>query len=232
MRLEKLEDKLLIWETGRQTNNTIYDSTNNLKDHPRRNLSIFETFLRKHSQIKESDKIKSFLGKIIRTNDIPELIKVIGSPTSVRLSYLKKHQYDDWLNDGLDMNVDFQRDHVWNLRQRIKYIEFILQGGQSNPLYFNKTRRDSDICIVDGKQRLTSVMMFLNDEFPVLEELDPEGIGYYSSQFDRLDQKVTFIENDLPNKKLVLQWYLNMNEGNIAHTEEELDKVRKLLKEE
>ena len=38
-----------------------------------------------------------------------------------------------------------------------------------------------------------------------------------------------FIINDLPTRELVLKWYLQMNEGNVAHTEEELDKVRQML---
>ena len=83
--------------------------------------------------------------------------------------------------------------------------------------------------IVDGKQRLTAILMFLDNEFPVFKEMDSDGIGYYAREFDMIPNDVEFIINDLPSRELVLKWYLQMNEGNVAHTEEELDKVRQML---
>ena len=38
--------------------------------------------------------------------------------------------------------------------------------------------------------------------------------------------------NDLEDRKAVLQWYLDLNEGGVIHTAEELNKVKKLLDEE
>ena len=35
---------------------------------------------------------------------------------------------------GLDLNPDFQRAHVWDMEKRVKYVEFILKGGKSNPI--------------------------------------------------------------------------------------------------
>ena len=38
--------------------------------------------------------------------------------------------------------------------------------------------------------------------------------------------------NDLATRKEVLQWYLDLNEGGVMHTEEEINKVRIMLNDE
>jgi len=38
--------------------------------------------------------------------------------------------------------------------------------------------------------------------------------------------------NDLPTRKDVLQWYLQMNTGGTVHTEEEINRVKMLLEKE
>jgi hypothetical protein len=38
--------------------------------------------------------------------------------------------------------------------------------------------------------------------------------------------------NDLKTRKEVLQWYIDLNAGGVAHTEEEINKVRQLLEKE
>lgn len=38
--------------------------------------------------------------------------------------------------------------------------------------------------------------------------------------------------NDLVDRADMLKWYLEMNEGQVAHTQDELDKVRDMMKKE
>ena len=38
--------------------------------------------------------------------------------------------------------------------------------------------------------------------------------------------------NDLPTRKNVLQWYIEHNAGGTIHTEEEINRVKELLKKE
>lgn len=176
MRIEKIGKRLEVWETGRQHNEICYNSESDKSEYKRRNLSFIETFLRENGEIEEAEKIKDYLGKIIRNKTIPPLI-----PTG---NYVVNHMLDKLKNTieryveehGLNLNPDFQREHVWNMEQRLKYVEFILQGGKSNPIYLNHEgwmkSWNGEMVIVDGKQRLTSLLMFLNDEFPVFTELD------------------------------------------------------------
>lgn len=236
MKLEVLENKVLIWETERQKNNIIFDSSKELSIYNRRNLANYELFLREVNQIELADKIKSYLGKIIRARDCDDMLIADGNyQINVSLDYIKEKIDKDINEYGLNLNPDFQRAHVWNMDQRISYLEFLLKGGKSNLIYFNHEgwmkSFKGDYVIVDGKQRLTSILMFLNNEFPVFKDKDKEGIGFYAKEFDIIPNNVVFIINDLPNRKLVLQWYLQMNKGNVAHTKEELDKVEKMIEE-
>lgn len=236
MRLEILEDKILIWETGRQKNNIIFDSTKDSSVYERRDLANYELFLREENQIEVADKIKSHLGKIIRARDCDDMLIADGNyQINVSLDYIKDKIEKDIEEYGLNLDPDFQRAHVWNMEQRVSYMEFLLKGGKSNPIYFNHEgwmrSFNGEYVIVDGKQRLTSILMFLNNEYPVFKEMDKEGIGFYAREFDIIPNDVVFIVNDLPNRELVLKWYLQMNKGNVAHTKEELDKVGRMIEE-
>lgn len=237
MELEILDDKVLIRTTGLAKNYVEFDSSKELSDYTRRNLANYELFLREENQIELADKIKSHLGKIIRARDCDDLLVPNGHyKINMPLNFIKKHLEEEIKDMRLNLDPDFQRAHVWDLDKRVKYVEFLLKGGKSNPIYFNHEgwmkSYKGEYVIVDGKQRLTAILMFLNNEFPVFKEMDSDDIGYYAREFDMIPNDVEFIINDLPNRELVLKWYLQMNEGNVAHTEEELDKVRMMLKGE
>lgn len=171
MRLEILDNKILIWETGRKENNICYDSTVDKVNYSRRNLCSMETFLRSQGELEEANIIKKHLGKTIRSKSVPQLIPTGNYIVSHRLDALKGTIDRYKKEHNLDMNPDFQRGHVWNMEQRLRYVEFVLQGGKSNPIYFNckgwMGDFDGQMVIVDGKQRLTSLLMFLDESWNI-----------------------------------------------------------------
>lgn len=233
-RLEKIDERVIVHETGRQKNEVEYDSEKDLSNYSRRKLSFTEKFLRVQGELEEADKIKKYLGKIIRAEQIPELIPTGSYQINSSLDYLKDTINTFVEQDGLNLDPDFQRGHIWSMNQRIAYIEFILQGGKSNPIYLNHENwmgsYKGEFVIVDGKQRLTSLLMFLNNQFPVFKNLDTyDGTGFYAKEFNLFGRDVIIVVNDLKTRKQVLQWYLQMNKGNIAHTEEDLSRVERLL---
>ena len=138
---------------------------------------------------------------------------------------------------GLDLDPDFQRGHVWDEDKQIAYVEFCLKEGQSSrDLLFNhpgwQTHYRGLMVLVDGKQRLESVRKFLRNELPIFD-------GHYLNDFEdprrvlrssgaRFNLRV----NNLQTKSDVLLWYLQLNDGGVVHTEEELDKVRMMLDKE
>lgn len=133
--------------------------------------------------------------------------------------------------EGLDLDPDFQRSHVWNQTQQSRYVEYIMRGGYAGKeIYWNCTtwndRHDTPIQIVDGKQRLEAVRAFLRGDIDAFGHK----IHEYSDRIFRVHLcRFTFYINSLRTRKEVLQWYLDINRGGTPHTEDEIEKVRRLL---
>jgi hypothetical protein len=170
----------------------------------------------------------------MKFDDIPQFTKSAGYAVDVGWRYLEewiRHHVDDY---ELDLDPDFQRAHVWTTAQQIRYVEFVLRGGHSsndiltNCVGWQRISKPGPYVLVDGKQRLTAALKFLRNEIPVF--------GHYYKDFtDRLgytDASFKWHVNDLETRAEVLQWYIDWNAGGVAHTDEEIEKVRKLLEEE
>jgi len=135
--------------------------------------------------------------------------------------------------DDIDMNPDFQRGHVWDSEKQIAFVEFMLRGGKSaRMIYLNHpnwmTSFEGRLTLVDGKQRLTAALKFMNNELQVFD-------GNYFKDFTggmTFFVGFTFCINDLKTRAEVLQWYLDLNAGGVVHTNEEIEKVRNLLDKE
>lgn len=173
----------------------------------------------------------------MKFTDIPQFTSRGCYEIDVSLSYLVQHVKDHQDRVGgavLDLNPDFQRAHVWNDKQRSKFVEYVLRGGKvRTTLYFNckgwQGSYEGPYVIVDGKQRLNALLKFLNNELPIF------GGHYYGDFEDKLRHNAGGIKwhvNNLKTREEVLQWYLDLNEGGVVHTEDELEKVRQMLKEE
>lgn len=66
----------------------------------------------------------------------------------------------------LIIDPDYQRQNVWSARQRIELIESIIMGIPLPVIYLFETR-DGKKQVVDGRQRITTIIDFLNDKFPL-----------------------------------------------------------------
>ena len=66
------------------------------------------------------------------------------------------------------IDPEFQRNFVWNLKQKSELVESILMGIPLPVLYFFQ-QTDGKFQVVDGRQRLTAIFMFMNNEFALSE---------------------------------------------------------------
>jgi len=64
----------------------------------------------------------------------------------------------------LIINPDFQRNLVWKLEQKSRFIESIILNFPIPPFYVNQTREGKYI-VVDGLQRTSTLHEFVNDKF-------------------------------------------------------------------
>jgi hypothetical protein len=169
----------------------------------------------------------------MRFQDIPQLTKTASYSVSMFWQYLEQtlKRYGDG-GTTLELDPPFQRAHVWNEEKQRRYVEYILRGGKSSrDIYWNHPDWQRGyrgvMHLVDGKQRLEAVRRFLRNDLRIFD-------GHLYSDFeDKLPLEASFIfhVNDLQTYPEVLQWYLDLNDGGVAHTEEELDKVRAMLEQ-
>jgi hypothetical protein len=140
----------------------------------------------------------------------------------------------DWMSKDYraDFDPDFQRGHVWTEEQQISYCEYILRGGPSGrDVYFNCPNRENggiegDFTLVDGKQRIQAVLRFLNNEIRVFGTYHRDFEGPLRSMSCNFQWHVAAIET----RAELLEWYLDFNSGGTDHRQEELDRVRELLR--
>lgn len=162
-------------------------------------------------------------------SNITKLTKKGNYEVDICLKYLHDtiNNYVEKYN--LDLSPDFQRNYVWKENQKIKWVEFVLKGGSTTPLYFNHpgwmSNWEGDFIVVDGKQRLEALIGFLNNKVPAFGFLYREYLDKLSLNFT-----IKININNLKTKREVLNWYLEMNTGGTVHTDEEINKVRAMLK--
>ena len=179
-----------------------------------------------------------------RVDDIPKFIRGAHYQTNIGFGFLQEWVSAEIEDCKLNLQPDFQRVREWTIEQKVKYVEFVLGGGITGiDFYFNNKRWEQDrvaqhpmdYVLVDGRNRLSALLMFLDNELPVFADKDEEhGIGYHLNDFDdpaklkRLYSSIKVHINNLQTDVEIYQWYLDFNAGGIAHTPEEIAKVRHL----
>ena len=148
---------------------------------------------------------------------------------------------------GFDLLPDYQRGRVWTREQQVAYIEHVALGGETardvTAVHVGQSVHDYVTCsdgtitlpgysMLDGVQRVTAILSFVRDEFPVLTRIRPD--GYLWSQFSRPLRRGTNLGVrwrvvTVPTVADVLRLYLRFNAAGTPHTPEELDRVRAML---
>lgn len=152
---------------------------------------------------------------------------------NIPLEYLESH-LERFAEQELELNPDFQRGHVWTEDQQRKFVEFFLKGGKSGrDIFFNCSSWmggfNTPIQCIDGLQRITACLKFLKDELEIFD-------GHKRSDFeDRIrmaDVSFVMYMNNLKTKREVLEWYYELNSGGVVHSDEELERVKKMIEDE
>ncbi|MBN2253051.1 MAG: DUF262 domain-containing protein [Kosmotogaceae bacterium] len=108
-------------------------------------------------------------------------------PCSVR-------DFEEWHKKGeLELAPKFQRRNVWSPKARSYLIDTIIRGKPIPKIYMRqdvnpKTRRVTRE-IVDGQQRLHTVLSFLQDGFPILRTHNEEHGGKRFSELEEETQR-------------------------------------------
>ena len=107
-------------------------------------------------------------------------------------------KYDD---GRLIIDPEFQRNLVWKLEQKSKFIESIILNFPLPPFYVNETREGKYI-IVDGLQRTTALYEFIHNKFRLsgLEALQ----HLNGKNFDDLKKMSGAYQTKIEDKKITL----------------------------
>ena len=93
------------------------------------------------------------------------------------------------------------------------------------PGWLHSEWKPGDFTVLDGLQRMTTVMMWDNDELSVFG-------GYTKSQCINADAGTLKIRVVELSRKECLQYYIDCNVGGTPHSDEEIACVRNLLTEQ
>lgn len=134
--------------------------------------------------------------------------------------------------DEFQMDPEFQRAHVWTQTQQTRYVEFILRGGKTGKdVYWNhpgwNSSYEGTMVLVDGKQRLEAVRKFMRNELMIFDKYRFE---HFTDKPRMTKADFIFHINDLSSKEELLQWYIDLNTGGTQHTEQEIQKVKDMIK--
>ena len=131
---------------------------------------------------------------------------------------------------GVDFDVEYQREHVWELDDKIALIDSIFNNIDIGKFVF--VQRDFGVDdklyeIIDGKQRLTAIKEFYEDRFQYK--------GFYFSELSNSDKHkflghgVAFGFLEKPNKAAIYETFIKLNTCGKPMATKHLDKVKELL---
>ena len=164
----------------------------------------------------------------------PDFLKDVRRITQARYAVdIPWNHLEHWISrqaDIIDTSPDYQREHVWTKAQRIAWLEWVARGGRSGTdIYWNcpgwMGTFKGPLELVDGKQRVHSVRLFMADKLPIF------GRTYsgWNGTLPMLDMSLRFHIADMDRRADVLQWYVDMNAGGTVHKKREIDKVREMI---
>ena len=108
----------------------------------------------------------------------------------------------------LNLNPSYQRDsQLWTKIAKVQLIQSIFGGIKLPPIILSLDINDDDNIktVIDGKQRLSTIFSFINNEFEFYNEDEPELRSFYKD----LEEKY---KNELLNINLNTVQYLNLSE--------------------
>jgi hypothetical protein len=132
----------------------------------------------------------------------------------------------------VDLNPHFQRGDVWNEYQQVQFVQFVLKGGHTSPIFLNRPNENGKCVMVDGKQRTTALIKFLSNDLVVFKD-ETEGVGVtYSDIKSQIGYNIgiDIVLNNLSVENDVIQWFIDLNEGGTYMSKEHLTKVKQMLK--
>lgn len=136
-------------------------------------------------------------------------------------------------HSGVEFDVEYQREHVWELKDKVALIDSIFNNIDIGKFVFVQrpfSVRDKAYEIIDGKQRLSAICEFYEDRFMYN--------GFFFSELSFRDKNkfenhsVVYGTLTNPTKEQIYDAFIKLNTCGKPMEHKHIEKVQKLLEEE
>lgn len=140
----------------------------------------------------------------------------------------------DWnRNKRLELRPDFQRNEVWTKAAQIMLIDTIIKGIPIPKMYIKSIINDGNTyrVVIDGQQRLTAILKFVEDELKLVKPYEGEYIGKKFSELPSEIQnsvlRYTIDINEIfnPSEDDIRDLYARVNKYTVQLNKQELRKA-------
>lgn len=131
---------------------------------------------------------------------------------------------------GIEMNPEYQRGLVWTHQEKEKLIESIFEGieiGKFVFIHLNYEPNKPNYEILDGKQRLSTIIEFITDRFTYKGKLYSELSSEDHTYFENFNVTSGDTREELTLEQKA-KYFLRLNVSGVPQSEEHLNKVRKI----
>lgn len=133
-----------------------------------------------------------------------------------------------YIMEGLSLDPDYQRAHVWTEAQQVAYVEYMLRGGEvSRTLIVNAPEWSKNgykgATLVDGKQRLEAVRRFMRNDLALF---GGHKLSNFTGHMRLINARFHWALVSLSTRAELLDVYLSINTGGTPHSAKEIARVR------
>lgn len=170
----------------------------------------------------------------VRPINIPEHECII-SPKSVELSYTTRvieGLIIRFYHMGINMNPEYQRGYVWDLTDKQKFIDSVFQNVDLGKFVFYDTDDYTPgkfvYEIIDGKQRLSTLIEFYENRFPMSNGLYYNYLsGKERNHFKNRTIQVADISKLTRNQ--IYKLFITLNTSGKRIDDEHINKVKEMI---
>lgn len=140
-------------------------------------------------------------------------------------------EWDD--NDQLELSPIFQRRSVWTDTARSFFMDTIMEGKPIPKVFvrqkLNPQTRKSVREVVDGQQRLRTILSFMKDGFVVSKKHNKKYGGLYFSELEQVDDE---IQSQILNYEISVDLLVNMSDPDVLDVFSRLNSYSVTLNEQ
>ena len=199
------------------------DALISLKNHLNLSLTHLLTYVSciENDEIKEAKAYEIWLEEWEITEDEKEIIEPVNAVTT---TWAIDNFADKARKNDLDTDPIYQREFVWNNAQCQMLINSILMGIPLPSIILHEIKKDgkSSYQIIDGKQRLTTILRFIGAY--------PKGLDFMKTKIDGLIQaskQSSILRGSGLNRDAVISTLLSGKDDTGVWSEKEVPRFKK-----